>query len=200
MNLRDQKIITNSQNLSGRQAEDLLYNVVMAEISEDDLDPVAWAMAFEEAEGQEQRSKALYLKHRIRRIKDDILAVELEKKVQLLPESKVDLLNQKIKEEKSTTSKFTRVGLFICVGCIVILYLGLVEPYGVLFTIIIAVLIVTLVITALKNFVSEAKIDGIERERKKLENPKFHRFTKVVGNIILAILVIGFLVWLIDAP
>jgi hypothetical protein len=89
--------------------------------------------------------------------------------------------------------------LFICVGCIVILYLGLVEPYGVLFTIIIAVLIVTLVITALKNFMSEAKIDGIERERKKLENPKFHRFTRVVGNIILPILVFGFLVWLIDA-
>jgi hypothetical protein len=199
MNLRDQKIITDLQNLSGRQAEDLLYNLVMAEISEDDLDPVAWAMAFEEAEGEEQRSKALYLKHRIRRIKDDILAVELDKKVQLLPESKVDLLNQKIKEEKSATSNFTRVGLFICVGCIVILYLGLVEPYGVLFTIIIAVLIVTLVITALKNFVSEAKIDGIERERKKLEDPKFHRFTKVVGNIILAILVFGFLVWLIDA-
>ena len=199
MNLRDQKIITDLQNLSGRQAEDLLYNLVMAEISEDDLDPVAWAMAFEEAEGEEQRSKALYLKHRIRRIKDDILAVELDKKFQLLPESKVDLLNQKIKEEKSATSKFTRAGLLICVGCIVILYLGLVEPYGVLFTIIIAVLIVTLVITAIKNFVSEAKIDGIERERKKLENPKFNRFTKVVGNIILAILVIGFLVWLIDA-
>ena len=96
MNLRDQKIITDLQNLSGRQAEDLLYNLVMAEISEDDLDPVAWAKAFEEAEGEEQRSKALYLKHRIRRIKDDILAVELDKKVQLLPESKVDLLNQKI--------------------------------------------------------------------------------------------------------
>ena len=122
MNLRDQKIITDLQNLSGRQAEDLLYNLVMAEISEDDLDPVAWAMAFEEAEGEEQRSKALYLKHRIRRIKDDILAVELDKKVQLLPDSKVDLLNQKIKEEKSATSKFTRAGLFICVGCIVILY------------------------------------------------------------------------------
>jgi hypothetical protein len=53
-----------------RLAEDRMYELVLREIEQQELDPIAEARALEEAQGDVPRSKALYIKHRIRRIID----------------------------------------------------------------------------------------------------------------------------------
>ena len=67
---RDKKISDKLVGLDGRLYEDRLYELVMQEVLSEDFDTVAMARAFEEAEGEQQRTKALYLKHRLRRLKD----------------------------------------------------------------------------------------------------------------------------------
>lgn len=64
------------RSLSERLVEDRIYEKVIAEVENDELDAVAKAKAFEEAEGDSQKARALYIKHRVRRIRD--LAAEYE--------------------------------------------------------------------------------------------------------------------------
>ena len=56
---------------STRLAEDKLYEIVLAELKAGDIDEVAKARATVEAEGEEKKADALYIKHRIRRINDE---------------------------------------------------------------------------------------------------------------------------------
>ena len=71
-----QKLLEELRSLSERLAEDRIYEKVIAEVENDELDAVAKAKAFEEAEGDSQQARALYIKHRVRRIRD--LAAEYE--------------------------------------------------------------------------------------------------------------------------
>lgn len=64
--------------LHGRQFEDELYRIATDEISSGYMDNVAQARSIEEANGDKSRLEALYLKHRIRRIKDEIEAAEIK--------------------------------------------------------------------------------------------------------------------------
>lgn len=72
----EQKLFIELRSLGDRLAEDRIYEIVVSEVDRDELDPVAKARAFEEAEGDSQKTKALYIKHRVRRIRD--LAAEYE--------------------------------------------------------------------------------------------------------------------------
>ena len=65
---RDQKIADEIKAVTGRLAEDLMYQIVIDEIDRSDLDPVAKVQAMEEAEGDEAKANPLYPKHRIRRV------------------------------------------------------------------------------------------------------------------------------------
>ena len=56
---RDRKILDELIGLDGRLYEDRLYELVMQEVLTEDFDTVAMARAFEEAEGEEQKTKAL---------------------------------------------------------------------------------------------------------------------------------------------
>ena len=58
--------------LGDRVTEDRLYEIAVDEVERNELDKVAMALALEEAEGDEKKSRAFYTKHRVRRIKDAI--------------------------------------------------------------------------------------------------------------------------------
>lgn len=74
--LEEIEIFIAIQELSERLAEDRLYEVVAEEIDRREYDPVSKLKALEEANGDEQVAKAIYAKHRVRRLKD--LAAEYE--------------------------------------------------------------------------------------------------------------------------
>ena len=74
--LEEIEIFTVIQELSDRLAEDRLYEVVAEEIDRREYDPVSKLKALEEAKGDEQVAKAIYARHRVRRLKD--LAAEYE--------------------------------------------------------------------------------------------------------------------------
>lgn len=72
----EHKLFEELRSLSERLAEDKIYEKVIAEVEDAELDAVAKAKAFEEAEGDDQKARAFYIKHRVRRIRD--LAAEYE--------------------------------------------------------------------------------------------------------------------------
>lgn len=72
----EQQLLEQLKSLSERLAEDRIYEKALEEMEQDRLDPVAKARAFEEAEGDGQKARALYIKHRVRRIRD--LAAEYD--------------------------------------------------------------------------------------------------------------------------
>ena len=67
---KEKKIFGDIASLSKRLADDRLYEIVAEEISQGDLDPVAQLKALEKANGNEERARANYARHRIRRLKD----------------------------------------------------------------------------------------------------------------------------------
>ena len=83
---RDKKIADELKQVTGRLAEDLMYQLVLDEIERSDLDPVAKVQALEEAEGDEAKANAFYPKHRIRRIQDFIKVEVFEAETELLKE------------------------------------------------------------------------------------------------------------------
>ena len=56
-----------------RRREDRLYEIVFLEVERNEFDGVAKALAFEEAEGDEKKARAYYTKHRVRRLRDDLI-------------------------------------------------------------------------------------------------------------------------------
>ena len=54
-----------------RLVQDKLYEIVLAELKAGEIDEVAKARATKDAKGEEKKADALYIKHRIRRIKDE---------------------------------------------------------------------------------------------------------------------------------
>ena len=76
---RDTKLINELNELSERMAEDRIYEMVLREIENNELDAIAKAKAFEEAQGDETKAHGLYTKQRVRRIKDMLDKERLEK-------------------------------------------------------------------------------------------------------------------------
>ena len=66
----DQQTLIELSKLTERLVEDRFYELALSEIEENSFDTVAKAKAFEEAEGEEKKSRAFYVKHRVRRMKD----------------------------------------------------------------------------------------------------------------------------------
>ena len=98
----DPAIILELLALSERAQEDRLYEMAINEIELNELDKVAMAFAFEEAEGNRKKSRAFYPKHRVRRIRDALIQAAIN-----LEEQEVKALQQKrIFTEKQKDSKF----------------------------------------------------------------------------------------------
>lgn len=60
-------------SMSERVFEDRLYEIAIDEIQNNEMDPVSEARAFEEAEGNKEKARAFYTKHRVRRLRDHLL-------------------------------------------------------------------------------------------------------------------------------
>jgi hypothetical protein len=72
----EKELLEELRSLGARLAEDRIYEKVITEVENNELDAVAKAKAFEEAEGDASKARAFYIKHRVRRIRD--LAAEYE--------------------------------------------------------------------------------------------------------------------------
>ena len=60
-------------SLNERRFEDRLYEIAIEEIQNNEMDPVSEARAFEEAEGNKEKARAFYTKHRVRRLRDHLM-------------------------------------------------------------------------------------------------------------------------------
>ena len=72
VNFMNKKLLQDLAELSDRRLEDSIYEIALSEIENSKLDPVAQTKAFEEAEGDAQKARAFYTKHRVRRISDEL--------------------------------------------------------------------------------------------------------------------------------
>lgn len=70
MNFND--IIERMRGLDDHAFEDELYRVVWDEIERGHMDPVAQARSIEDGLGDNGLTKSAYIKHRVRRLKDDL--------------------------------------------------------------------------------------------------------------------------------
>jgi hypothetical protein len=58
--------------LNGRLLEDEIYRIVWEEIENNELDRSAQARSMEEGAGDDGKTRSAYIKHRVRRLKDEL--------------------------------------------------------------------------------------------------------------------------------
>jgi hypothetical protein len=61
---------------ANRKDEEALYAMALQELSSEDIRPGLWAKAFADSEGDENRTRATYLKLRVQQIKDELAALD----------------------------------------------------------------------------------------------------------------------------
>jgi len=91
-----------------RLEEDALYSAVLDEISRGEFDLIAQARSLEEAEGERERARALYIRHRIRRIRD-IFELEQLEQMKLKASETQEGCELPAAEHKINTSSWTEV-------------------------------------------------------------------------------------------
>ena len=97
----DDAILKKILELQQRLAEDALYEKVLAELKKGETDFIAEARAVEEAQGEKEKARAFYIKHRIRRLKDIDLADIIEREaVRAQKEAQREAERAKVKEER----------------------------------------------------------------------------------------------------
>ena len=165
---RDRKILDELVGLNGRLYEDRLYELLMQEVLSEDFDTVAMARSFEEAEGEEQKTKALYLKHRLRRLKDEGLVKTLIDEAQSSPAKLIENINSKIDKltkEKQKSSLLSLLSL-LCLSFFALTdFVG-----GQLYVILIMLSGVFFIGCSISALSTESKIQHLEQERKKMKN------------------------------
>ncbi|MDB4112311.1 hypothetical protein N9571_07175, partial [Yoonia sp.] len=80
--------------LDGIRLEDRVYQIVLQEIQQEQFDPVAKVKAYEEAEGDNNKARALYTKHRVRRIDDMLVQYKADRIVTEKAELKAEVKEQ----------------------------------------------------------------------------------------------------------
>lgn len=92
-----------------RLIDEKLYELVAAEMSNDDIKIGLWTKATADAEGNENKIKALYIKYRVQAMQDEakIESVLIEEATELLEEAKEEAKRQKIYDDqrKNTARK-----------------------------------------------------------------------------------------------
>ena len=165
---RDKKISDELVGLDGRLYEDRLYELVMQEVLTEDFDTVAMARAFEEAEGEEQKTKALYLKHRLRRLKDEGLVNTLINEAQSSPEKLIENINSKIDKLTKDRKKSSLLSLLSLLCLSFVALSDFVDEYIYYFLIILlGIFFLGFTISA---SLTEEKIQLLEKEREKIKN------------------------------
>lgn len=87
--------------LGDRLSEDRLYEIAVSEVEDNQFDGVAKAKALEEAEGDQNKARAFYTKHRVRRIRDLIAeqALMTEASRVQAEEERVQAEKERVREE-----------------------------------------------------------------------------------------------------
>ena len=97
----DQQTLIELSKLTERLVEDRFYELALSEIEENSFDTVAKAKAFEEAEGEEKKSRAFYVKHRVRRMKDELAAFILNEAEKQKSQNELDRKQAAIAADKA---------------------------------------------------------------------------------------------------
>jgi|TARA_B110000208_G_scaffold173749_1_gene217821 ABC-type multidrug transport system fused ATPase/permease subunit len=165
---RDRKILDELIGLDGRLYEDRLYELVMQEVLTEDFDTVAMARAFEEAEGEEQKTKALYLKHRLRRLMDESLVKNLIDEAQSSPEKLIENINSKIDKLTKDRKKSSLLSLLtlLCLAFFALTdFVG-----GDMYYFVIILLGIFFLGFTISASSTESKIQLLEKECEKIKN------------------------------
>ena len=190
---RDKKISDELVGLDGRLYEDRLYELVMQEVLSEDFDTVAMARAFEEAEGEQQRTKALYLKHRLRRLKDVGLIKALIDEDQSSPTKLIENINSKIDKLTKDRKKSSLLSLLslLCLAFFALTdFVGGDMYYFVI--ILLGIFCIGFTISALST---ESKIQLLEKEREKIKisvtiSKPFWEWVRWIFKLLIAILLL----------
>ena len=190
---RDKKISDKLVGLDGRLYEDRLYELVMQEVLSEDFDTVAMARAFEEAEGEQQRTKALYLKHRLRRLKDVGLIKALIDEDQSSPTKLIENINSKIDELTKDRKKSSLLSL-LSLLCLAFFALTDIVGGDMYYFVIILLGIFCLGFT-ISALSTESKIQLLEKEREKIKNSvtiskPFREWVRWIFKLFIAILLL----------
>jgi hypothetical protein len=84
--------------LEGRLLEDELYQIVWEEIERNEMDPVAQARSVEEGGELDAKVRAAYIKHRLRRLNDQLKVEELVAKETIRQEQE-DISRKKLNKK-----------------------------------------------------------------------------------------------------
>jgi len=103
---KEKKIFGDISSLSKRLADDHLYEIVAEEISPGDLDPVAQLKALEKANGNEERARANYARHRIRRLKDMAAQYVIMEQVEAERQTEAYEASQRLEREDARRISF----------------------------------------------------------------------------------------------
>lgn len=106
-----------------RLSEDRLIEIVLEEQKQGEVDEVALAKARMDAEGDEKKAEALYIKHRIRRIKDsDNANTALAESIV----QKAKAWEQKNDQEIKSTKEGDGFPMVILISILLILFMALI--------------------------------------------------------------------------
>ena len=91
--------------LNERMAEDALYEAVLMEVKNGDMDIVAEARAMEEGQGDKEKARSLYIKHRIRRLKDIHLAEFIEREAERATQESLEEIQRLANAKQKAAAK-----------------------------------------------------------------------------------------------
>ena len=111
--------------LQGRLLEDELYRIVGEEIEAGVKDTAAWVRAVADGAGDDAATKSMYIKHRVRRLQDEISLSAAEAELQKAQQADLRLVKQKEKEmiKRQDIRNGTKAGLKL-VALVVIIIAG----------------------------------------------------------------------------
>lgn len=117
------------KGLEGRLIEDEIYRAVWEEIESGKMDPVAQARSIEDGEAEDVKIRAAYIKHRVRRIKDEISAsTKIEREIEDARLREEIAHDREIKEREWQIRR-SRYFVFLKVFAIVSLMMSFVGGY-----------------------------------------------------------------------
>ena len=111
--------------LQGRLLEDELYRIVGEEIEAGVKDTAAWVRAVADGAGDDAATKSMYIKHRVRRLQDEISLSAAEAELQKAQQADLRLVKQQEKEmiKRQDIRNGTKAGLKL-VALVVIIIAG----------------------------------------------------------------------------
>ena len=171
------------QSAKGRLEEDDEIAFVLEEISTSGYDEVALAKAFEEAEGNPDKAKSVYIRNRIRRLKDMATYGST-----ILRQISIDAVSEERKnledELKALKSSGKTAGKLLVLSLVALFFSVFLAPEFAIFC-----LIITILIFAFGFITETGNSKRIKMIEKELSGDKIN--SKIINHLINATIVIG---------